>query len=301
MKLTTKNLLIVLVVLGVAFAASQLTKRSGKTKALRSELVSIDTAQVSKIEISSLQGEVVLSDSPEGWKVQLEDGSQKETKEGSVTALIASLQGIKPGRLAAKSPDKWKDYQVDSTGTQVKVYEKDELSTDIIIGRFGMEGQQRFYSFVRLNGDNEVYAAPNFMGMSIGKDAASFRDNTVFRFKKDSLTSIKFDYPDSSFSLNKNEKWFLGDNIADSTSVAKYLNSLNFVSSKNFYDGVLSENPLQTVTFSYSNRPELVLNAYQVDSSLVLASSENKNELFKDQSVIEKIYKGKSYFVSMLQ
>ena len=51
MKLTTRNLLIILVVLGAAYGVSQLTKRSGRSKSLRTELVAIDTVKVSKIEL----------------------------------------------------------------------------------------------------------------------------------------------------------------------------------------------------------------------------------------------------------
>lgn len=297
MKLTTKNLLIILVVLGAAYGVSQLTKRSGRSKSLRSELVSIDTAKVSKVEIASTEGEVTLTETDDGWKVALEDGSQKLAKQNSVTSLLTSLNTIKPGRLVAKTEDKWKDYAVDSAGTRVKVYEGEKVSTDLVIGRFGMEGQQSFYTFVRLYADQEVYVAPDFMGMSIGKKASAYRENTLLRLKKDSLNSISFNYPDSSFTLARGEKWYLADQEADSASVAKFLSGLGFVSSREFYDDAITKPPMHTITFTFSNRPDVNIRGYLVNGEMIVQSSENEIEFFKDEAVVEKIFKGQHAFL----
>jgi len=297
MKLNTKNLLIVLGALAIVLAVTRLTKREGRSKSLKVELVSIDTARVSKIEIITGEENVTLS-KEEGWKVSLPDGNQKIAKESSVTSLLSSLNTIKPGRMAAKNPDKWKDYSVDSTGTRVKVYEKKEISTDIIIGRFGVEGQQSFYTYVRLFEDDEVYAANNFMGISVGKDAASYREDEVLRLQKDSLTSISFNYPDSAFKLTKAEEWYLENQQADSASVAGYLNEMSFVSSREFYDESPAINPTHTVIYEFSNQPEVRVEAQYIEENLVLRSSENPNELFADNSLEEKILKGKSEFLA---
>lgn len=283
-------------VLGAAYGVTQLTKRSGRSKSLRSELVSIDTSSVSKIEISSTEGNVFLEETDEGWKVSLEDGSQKLAKQSSVTSLLTSLNTIEPGRLAAKNQDKWKDYAVDSAGTRVKVYEGEDLNTDIVIGRFGMEGQQSFYTFVRLFEDQEVYVANGFMGMSIGKESSSYRENTLLRLKKDSLNTITFNYPDSSFTLVKGDKWYLDNQEADSASVAGFLSGLGFVNSREFFDESISGNPSHSVSFTFSNQPEITIEGYVSGNEMVIRSSENQQESFKDDAVMKKIFKGQSAF-----
>ncbi|MEM0938936.1 MAG: DUF4340 domain-containing protein [Bacteroidota bacterium] len=297
MKLTTKNLLIILVVLALGFALAQLTKRGGRSKLLKTELVKIDTAKVSKIEILSSEADVLLTASPEGWTVSLADGSQKVAKQSAITGLLSSLNSIEPGRLVAKTQDKWKDYAVDSAGTRVKIYEGEEISTDIVIGRFGMEGQQSFYTFVRLFEDKEVYVAPNFMGMSIGKDAASYRENTLLRLKKDSLTAISFNYPDSSFQLSKDESWYVENQPADSASVASYLSGLGFVSSREFYDESDRSTPTHSVSFSFSDQPEIIIDGFLVGNEMIINSSENPNELFKDDAATKKVFKGLDAFL----
>ena len=296
MKLTTKNLLIILVILGAAYAVTRFTKRSGRSKSLRSELVSIDTANVSQVAISSLDGEVLLTETAEGWSVRLADGSFKVAKQTAVTGLLNSLNTIEPGRLAAKTADKWKDYAVDSAGTRIKVYEGDDVTTDIVIGRFGMENQQSFYTFVRLSEEEEVYVAKGFMGMSIGKDPASYRDNILLRMNEDSLTTISFNYPDSAFTLTRGEQWYLADQVADSASVMEYLSGLGFVSSRVFYDQVVLGNPTHSAVFTFTNKPEITIYGYDLGATMVINSSENPNEFFEDEGVVSKVFKGQSAF-----
>ena len=290
--------MIILLILGAALAISQLTKRSGRSKSLMAELVTMDTEKVSKVEISSLEGNVTLMETNQGWTVGLEDGTQKQTRPNAVSSLLASLNTVEPGRLASKSPAKWKDYQVDSAGMRVKVYEGDEVATDIVIGRFGVEGQQSFYTFVRLFEDDEVYVAPNFMSISVGKDAASYRDNTLLRLQKDSLTGISFNYPDGAFQLSKGEAWYIADQPADSAAVATFLNGLSLVSSTQFYDEEVRGNPTQTVSFFFTNRPEMVLEAHAVGDDWVVRSSENAYESFMDPAIMEKVFKARSAFLT---
>ncbi|MEM9339125.1 MAG: DUF4340 domain-containing protein [Bacteroidota bacterium] len=297
MKLSIKNLLIIFGILAVAFLLIRLNKKGGKSKALRSELVSIDTAKVSKIEISSPKGTVKLSKAANGWEVAL--GSEKKAaREGSIKNMLSTLNTIKPGRLAARKEDKWKDYAVDSAGTRVQVFDGDNILTDIVLGRFGVQGQQSFYTFVRLTEDENVYVANNFMKMSILEEPNDYRNSELFSLQKDSLVSVTFDYPDSAFTLTKSTDWFLSDQQADSAAVATFLQGLSYVSSKSFFDQPVSTDPTHTITFSFADQPELVVEGYVTPSNFVIRSSANKEESFADESVKTKVFKGEGVFVA---
>ena len=297
MKLTTKNLLILLLIVSAAFAVTQLTKRSGKSKSLRDELVSVDTDKVSKVEVIGIKGSATLSKEDDTWQVTLGNGQTKPAKGSSVDAMLNTLNTIKPGRLAAKDEEKWKDYAVDSTGTRVKVFEEEDLITDIVLGRFGVEGQRSFYTFVRLFEEENVYVANDFMKMSISENANDYRDNVVGRIVGDSLVSVRFSYPDSSFSLVKGEKWMTGEGQeADSTSVANYLSDLSFLTSKEFYDADLNIKPSHEIVFSFSDDSNATFSGFTLPGSFVIKSSENTVEAFSDQQIKEKLFKGISAF-----
>lgn len=298
MKLSIKNLIIILAVLILGFVVLQYTKRGNKSKVLKSELVALDTASVTKIEVISANGGVTLTREVNDWMINMEEG-YKQTKPGAVQAILSNLNRIKPGRLAAKSESKWKDYQVDSTGTRVKVYEGSDLATDIVIGRFGVDGQRNYYTFVRLYDELNVYAAKDFMKMNIYENANDYRDNVLMRLKKDSLTSIVFTAPEETFRLRKVENtWTIDDQPADSLSVASYLNGLNVLASKNFYENTLTGVPTHQVEFTFSSKSSLLIQGYQTSEGIVFKSSENKFEYFLDKMLTDKILKQRSVFVA---
>ena len=112
------------------------------------------------------------------------------------------------------------DFQVDSSGTRVKIFEGNKEALDIILGRFGVEGQRSFYTYVRLADENDTYVANNFMSMSISSSPDGFRMNEVFQLSKDSLTTIAFNYPDSAFTINKSEsgRWIIEGQPVDSSN-----------------------------------------------------------------------------------
>ncbi len=300
MKLSLKNLLIILGVLLVVFFVVQLTKSDGRSKSLRSELVAIDTTKTTKVEISSPRGEVTLRKDDSEWTVAL-PGGEKRTKQNVVKSLLQTLNTIEPSRLASRKKETWKDYEVDSTGTRVKVYSGDELTTDIVLGRFGVEGQRNFYSFVRLFEDENVYVANNFMKMSVYENANDYRDNLIIRLKKDSLNQVVFNYPQGSFILTKNTDWFLGNEKADSASVAGFFQGLNYANSKEFYDSESPVNYTHSVVFSFSNSPDIVLEGYNENDDFVIKSSENGTEVFEDTELWDKIFKDPGVFSATLE
>ncbi|MEP1094131.1 MAG: DUF4340 domain-containing protein [Cyclobacteriaceae bacterium] len=299
MKLSLKNLLIIFGVLLIVFFTARLTKRDGRSKSLKSELVALDFVDVSKVEISGPKGIVMLTKADTTWTVSLPAG-EKRTRKDAVKSTIEMLNTIKPDRLASRKKDKWRDYEVDSTGTRVKVFGGDKVLTDIVLGRFSVEGQRNFYSFVRLFEDENVYVANGFMKMSISETANDFRDNNVLSLKKDSLTQITFQYPEGTFSLNKEDAWFLGTDKADSVAVAGFLQGLNYTTSKEFREESIA-NYTHTVTFSFSNSPDIVLEGIRESDGPAIKSSENSLEIFGDEALWDKIFKEPGVFATTLE
>ena len=173
------------------------------------------------------------------------------------------------------------------------------MLTDIVLGSFGTQGQRSFYTYVRLSDDENVYAADNFMKMSIPATADGYRNNDVLRLDSDSLTVVSFNYPDSAFALARNETWFTDDGVpADSSSVASFLQGLRFSTSRSFYDKSIPGHATHTITFSFSDQPDIIVEGFNTDDGFIIRSSENESESFLDGSLTTKIFKGKSSFIS---
>jgi hypothetical protein len=165
-----------------------------------------------------------------------------------------------------------------------------------MIGRFGVQGQRQFHTFVRLQNDDEVYAADNFMGISFPSEPNSFRNSRFLETEKDSIFQITFRYPaDSSFILNKMDSiWFIGTAVADSTAVADYLSDLRFLSATEFVDDVDPStliNPVLLVEIQSKGKESTTVEAYgHPVYNYIYHSSFNPNAYFSDEKINDRIF-----------
>ena len=242
------------------------------------------------MEILSPTDTTVLTKDGETWKV---DGDYY-ADENTVSTLLNTLKGIKPSRLASRSEDTWKDFQVDESGTRVVAFENGDKALDIILGRFNVEGQRSFYSYDRLHEESDVYVAKDFMKMSISTGNQAYRNDDILKVNKDSIASIAFNYPDSAFTLSKQDAtWMVDAMPADSAAVAKYFQGVRFVTSKQFAEN--PDAPVQyDVTFQSTSGQDKQLMAHTGGG---MSSSTNTNEYWMDQAALEKVFKSKSYFL----
>lgn len=297
-KLSNIKLIGVLVALCLIYFVVDFTGSRKKSKSLRTELVTIDTAKVSKILVEAPgDKKVQLAKVGGEWELSLSNGKTVVASNSAVDNALYALLSIKPSRMATKSEAKWKDYQVDSAGTRVKIYEGGTNTLDLIIGRFGMEGQRAYHTFVRLFEDKEVYVAKDFMGFSVSSDPSAYRDQVLARIKKDSVAAITFNYPsDSSFRLERvGDVWQTNGQLADSTAVAKYLGGLNYVSGKEFMDEEKQLTvPVMSATIDMNDGQTILFDGYQMDNAWVFHSSDNENGYFRDETILDKVFVGLS-------
>ena len=300
MKKSTIKLLGLLAILIAVYFVVQYTQSRSRSRSFRSELVEIDTAAVTRLQISRGAETLVIEKENADWKLNLENGKKVTATASSVKGLLNSLQSIKPSRLAAKDEDRWKDYQVDSAGTRVEVFEGTEKSLDLVVGRFNVEGQREFSTFVRLYEEPEVYSAANFMGASLTTTPTTFRNQQLARFTRDSVTQVSFSYPDSAFSLSKiSGKWMLGNVPADSAKTASYLQTMSYLSNRNFADDFTPVgSPALSVTYQVNGANPIKIEGYLPDNELVVHSDYNEEGYFRDSTLMDKVFKGRSYFSS---
>ncbi|MFY0607062.1 MAG: DUF4340 domain-containing protein [Cyclobacteriaceae bacterium] len=283
------TLIIVLVALLGVFALVKFTGNSGRSKSFLESLVEIDKEAVTKVEILSPADTTLLEKQGDSWKVNKEKAGDADV----ISSMLNTLETIKPSRLAARSQDSWKDFQVDETGTRVIVYEGSKKTLDIVLGRFNVEGQRQYMSYVRLYEDEDVYVAKDFMKMSVGSRGVDYRNDDILRLNKDSISAVSFNYPDSAFRLDKADQgWIIGESAADSATVAKYLQSLNFVTSRNFAEQ--SGAALMDVSYELSNGEDVQVSGYANNG---ITSSFNEEEYWEDKNAFDKVFKGASHFL----
>lgn len=258
--LNTKTLIILLAVLIGIYLLSKLS--SDDERSFKSEMVTIDTTDVTKIVIMPKLGgegsEVVLTRSGQAWDLE-SGGKSYKPDMATVNNVLRELKSMKSERVAATDNSRWAEFEVtDSTATRVKLFKNKKLISDVYIGKFNYvqppstqdpRQQQRgkMSTFVRPAEDDEVYVVDGFIKMSIQANVDNYRDKTLCQVNKDDITTITFKYPNNnSFVMQKEDaKWFINGQETDSIKTLQYLNKLAKVTSSNFVDDVepLTNNP----------------------------------------------------------
>lgn len=250
-KLNNKILIGVLIGLAAVFALSRVFRASKRQSNLRTELLKVDTASVTRVLLNAAvekgQG-IELNREGNKWIAKKEKRTAP-TEQGSVNNAIATLANLKPLRLITKKKENWKEYSVGDSGTRVQLYKGDVVVADIHVGRVGFnqssDGQFNpggIFTYVRLTNENEVYAVEGFLESSFNRSYTDWRDKSFLRLKKEQITEVQFLYPaDSSFVLTKKDKgWWIGTDQADSTKVNSYLSQLEFKNANGFADEFLA-------------------------------------------------------------
>jgi hypothetical protein len=298
-KFNNRTLLIVFIGLAGILALSRIFTAKKAERTLESDLVEIDTGRITSMHIfpqAEKGAELVFSRSGSGWVIAKEDMSSP-ADEYSVDNALKDLVNLNADRLVARSEDKWPEYNVnDSLGTRVLIKEGKKTTLDLIIGRFnyqpppgGYTGYGQQYgtgiTYVRKNGEDEVYAVEGFLAMSFNQEFNSWRDQAISSLTRDQVTKIIFEYPaDSGFVAQKlDEHWTIQGLPADSTSMAQYLNGMSRKSHRDFADDFSPmSSPRYQVTFEGMNMEPLLIRVYvRNGGELVLHSSINPESYFR--------------------
>ena len=300
---------LVLVYFGIKFFSGE-----SRSKSFKAELVEIDTAKVTKVLINAKGENLELIKENNAWKVSIGSGQYVAAEKSSIKGTLNSLLTIKPSRIAAKNQDKWKEYQVDSSGTRIQVFEGNKSTLDLVIGRFGFNqqamqqqqqqmmmggrGGQQFFSYVRLEGENEVYVADNFMGMSISSEPSGYRNKRILSLTTDDISKIQFNYPaDSGFVLSKiDSAWSIFGNQPDSAAIASYLGDIRYLNNSNFVDDVPASalvSPTVSMNITQEGKPDIMVKAFQHPAhKWIINSTENPMSYFADEELVKKLFVG---------
>lgn len=310
-----RNLLIILVVLLGFFLINKLFFSDRKERNFRTQLVSLDTAQVTNIDLFPQDAEkITLHKEGTQWTVQ-QGNITNPADQSAVKNLLTTLEDLKPQRLAATSEDQWEELGVtDSTATRVVVSANGKEVADVYIGKFNINtsGQQQQQmnpmqrqmpsatSFVRVGNEEEVYAIDGYQTMSINRGFSSWRDRTFIKIPQDSITQLAFNYPgDSSFTASKtaNAHWVIDGTEVDSTKMVSYLRTISNLSNSNFVDDFAAsgQEPLCQLAINGDNIQEVSINCYRRNDGFVLSSSQREGAYFSSDStgIFSRVFVGK--------
>lgn len=215
MRKSTWVLAAILVLLaGVTYVVMQ---RPGESSSTGSDkvLVEFDSSAVDRIEVHSASGAVTLEKIGGEWT--LTAPLRFRADPAGVGSALGSARRILLSSLVSTNPQKQSLFQVDSSGTLVRLSDR---GAEKAVFRVGKMGPSYTETYVRREGSDDVYLATGMIGPTFARRPNDWRDKTILKADQNSITAVTFRYGDTLFTLAfRDSAWSIGDQKADQQSV----------------------------------------------------------------------------------
>lgn len=279
-RFNNKILIIIFLVLIGAFVLTKVFRSPGLERNLSEDIFSVDTAKITTLKIYPAveqREEIRLMKAGNNWKVSR--GEKAVQAENSrVKFLINTIAKLRPERMVSRKKEKWDEYDVgDTTALKVVAMEGSNEKLNLFIGK-----QNGPSTYVRIEGEDEVYIVEGNIRSSFDKKFNDWRDKSFLRVEPDKVTKIAFNYPDSGFVAQKKDNvWMLGTVKADSVGMQRFLNKLRSKDISSFEDDFnASVQPDVTVVIEGGTVPIATIKGWRQSFYKWILSSDRQNDTY---------------------
>lgn len=204
-------------------------------------MISGRAERVKKITVMNGSEKRIFTRTTEGWSVELA-GSPLGVQRADSSKVETGLNNLFEARRyqdVSSNKDKYAEYEVSDSDFQVLLEgENGSKIAQAILGKFsGSSGA----SFMRLSGEDSVYAVKGFLKGDWNQEFDLYRDRTILRVARENIREIKASGK-SAFVLKGDDKGaFTLDpaRATDKTRVNTYLGDLTELTGVKFYKDAL--------------------------------------------------------------
>jgi len=211
-------------------------------------LAPIDSLAVDKIEIKGSGNSLVLQKNGVEWYLQ--EPVAYRADQSVVAAFLHDSKSLEVKNVVSNKPEKHSVFQVDSTGTQVKIFEKGTEKTAFIVGK-----PTSSYSelYARRSRSNDVLIISGASPSAFSRPVKDWRDKTIFTTHRESIKEVRFQYGDTTFVLAfKDSTWTIGKDSTQESVVNNLISSLSNVRADDFVDTLVQHPPKLTAQIAYA-------------------------------------------------
>lgn len=230
-------LLLILAILMVVVFGQRWQQRKVVTSAPAGS-IAVNPDRVSRLQIQRLGEPLVeLQRIGGGWR--LRQPIDYAAQDQVVQSVLTSLENLQLRDVVSRNPQKRAKFQVDSTGTHVRVWEGETEVLSVIIGKAANDFS---HTYVRRAEEDEVYRAVGMLAYNFTKRVDDWRDKTILNLDSAGISRLQLRYPkeDIEIELIRNDSlWTYSSNggeaaVADSATVAGLLSATSKLNTSNF-------------------------------------------------------------------
>jgi hypothetical protein len=248
----TRNTVLLLGVLVVLLIIAVLVMQKPGERSSSGEtsvaLAPIDSVAVDKIEIKTPVSSVVLQKNGVEWYLQ--EPISYRADQSTVAAFLHDSKSLEVKNVVSNKPEKHSVFQVDSTGTRVKIFEKGMEKIAFVVGKPASSYSEMY---ARRSGSNDVIIVSGPSAYVFSRPVKDWRDKTIFSTSRDNIKEVRYQYGDTTFVLAfKDSIWMIGNETAQAEAVSNLLSSLSSVQADDFVDTLVSRPPKLTAQIVYA-------------------------------------------------
>lgn len=201
------------------------------------KLADYDSASVDKMEIFSSNGHVVLEKDGDVWNIT--SPIRYRVAEFMATHALGAGRNIELKSLVSSNRGKQNLFQVDSSGTLVKFYEKGAEKVGFRLGKATTSFTE---TYVRAEGSDDVYIVDGILSSIYDRKPKDWRDKGIYRAARETINDVKLHYGDTTIAVTfRDSLWTVdGDSTGEPTS---FLAALSKFETEDFVDTAITNLP----------------------------------------------------------
>lgn len=158
---------------------------------------------------------VLVKKGEEDW--ELKEPVSYKANASNVTSLLNNLKQIKVTEQIAQAADSYEKWGVsDDKGLRAVFKKGEEVVLDAFFGDSGSRGQM-----TRLSDKEGVYAVKGYSKYLYARDAAGWRDKTIFKFEDKDVVKVTVENENGTFVFEKNGETWSGKHSAPKATAPK--------------------------------------------------------------------------------
>ena len=184
-----------LVLLALFYISSQ---DEGRRGAQVERLLTVDWNDIERIEVFQPEERIALERRRDQWF--LTDPLEYPADQGYVETLLRNASDLKIDGMVSDKPEKHGLFQVDSTGTEVRLSSSHQRLATFVVGKTSNDYS---HTYVRRSDGEEIYLIKGLIGGHYTRRVRDWRDKTIFTFPEASIQKVRLIRSESSVELWK--------------------------------------------------------------------------------------------------
>ncbi len=300
MNKSTRNLLIIFVILAAIVYIFFTRKEKISTEKVDEKLFAADSSKIDKIEIVKSDGAITLEKINGNWMITKPVNYPADTN--SIGPILHDLSKFKIESITSENPEKFSNYLDSANHTLITTYQGGKALGTFELGKYALSYQN---SYVKLPNENKILLAANLTSTNFTKSLKDFRYKVIFALLSTGITKIDFKSTDSNkvdFSCLKDStgRWFIGTDSIPKNNIEGFLNLMAAFTTDDFKDTVITTFPTPTYTVKLYGPQQTIINLYKENTTPpdYIVQVSNINQLFKfSESYATNVMKKRTDFI----